>query len=401
MATTRRRLVRVMAVTVPALILPAGRLRRALAKAILPAAQRTVNVTRQSQLDAALAAATPGDHIVLADGSYTGPGTFTKSGMRADPIVIRSANLLGARMTGPINPNGSDIILHGLDFVDTPITIGQTVQADRVKIWRCRWRDRPQPSTDIALRTYLCHDLDLAYCEWANWAGRGVSFGVAAGTRRPWVRRCLFRNTPARFSQNATEAIQLGFGHADRQIVSEALIELCRFTGWNSDDETVSVKSSGNTLRQLTFENNQGRCGNRMGQFNRFEAIWFSGPNGLRIHDKGNIVVGCDLRQAEQGLRIAMGNHDAETAMAHNTTPNAVDTGIAGCQGAIMIAHSFPEQDIQARGTVVRQHSGSVHLLAGTQFDTDSQPDRSDVHQSWLPTMWLGNADVGPGADLA
>jgi hypothetical protein len=380
--------------------LSAGRPCRALSDVILPQARRAIGVTSQARLGAALAEAVPGDHIVLADGSYTGPGAFAKSGTRAAPIVIRSENLLGAQMTGPIDLDGSDIILHGLDFVDTRVVVGQSVQSDRVRIWRCRWRDQPKPSTAIALRTQLCHDLDLAYCEWTNWAGRGVSFGVAAGTRRPRVRRCLFRNTPAGFSQNATEAIQIGFGHADRPIACAALIELCRFAGWNSDDETVSVKSSGNTLRQLTFENNRGRCGNRMGQFNRFEAIWFDGPNGMRIHDKGNIVIGCDLGQAGQGLRIAMGNHDADSLMTRNATPNAVDTEVAGCRGTITIAHAFPGHDIQAQRTVVRQHAGSVLLVAGTQLGTDSQPDRSDMLHSWLPAMWLGDADVGPGADV-
>lgn len=371
------------------------------ASTALPAALRTVNVSNQSQFGAALANAVAGDHIVLANGSYSGLGKWTKSGSQQNPIVVRSANLLGARLTSSIDPNGSDLIFHGLDFVNATVNIGIDSTSNRVKVWRCRWRDRPAPSTSIALRTYRCNDLDIAYCEWTNWAGRAISFGVAAGTRRPHVRRCLFRNTPVGFFDNATEAVQVGFGRADRPLDCEALIELCRFTGWNSDDEVVSVKSSGNTLRQLTFDDNEGRCGNRMGRFNQYQAIWFKGPNGIRIHDKGNLVLGCDFAQAGQGLRIATGNHDAETEMTMNNHPNAIDTHVAGCSGSITIGHAFPGHAIRARHTTVRQHSGPVYLVSDAHIDTLSHPEQIDVLYSWPFPVRLDDADVGPHADLA
>jgi hypothetical protein len=279
------------------------------------------------------------------------------------------------------------------------VNVGNSAQANRVRLWRSRWGDMA-PSTSMGLRTYRCSDLDVAYCEWTNWGGRGISFGPAAGTQRPRVRRCLFRNTPAGFSQNATEAIQLGFGNADRPIACEALIEFCRFAGWNSDDETVSVKSSGNILRQLSFEGNAGRCGNRMGLNNLYEAITFKGSSGIRIHDKGNLVLGCDVTEAGQGLRIATGNHDADTTMTTNDTPNAVNVHVAGCSGTVTIAHAFTDHNIRAHNTRLRQHSGTVTLASGTHVGTDSQPAVADNLYSWASPLWLTDADVGPTADL-
>ena len=368
---------------------------------VLPSAQRTVTVANQSQLDSALAAAVAGDHIVLANGSYSGPGNWTKSGTQASPIVVRAANLLGARITGSFNPNGSDLILHGLDFQAAAVNVGNSVQSNRVKLWRCRWRDMA-PSITIALRTYKCADLDVAYCEWVNWGGRGIAFGPAAGTRRPRVRRCLFRDTPVSY-ENSREAIQAGFGFADRPVDLEAVIEFCRFVNWNTDDETVSIKSSSNILRQLSFENNHGRLGNRLGLNNLYEAVTFKGSTGIRIHDKGNRILGCDVTQASQGLRITTGNHDADTVLNTSSTPshpNAINAHVAGCAGTLTIAHAFSGQTIQARNTRVRQHSGSVTLVSGTHTGTDSQPNVTETLYSWASRIWLTNAEVGPNAEL-
>ncbi len=79
----------------------------------LPTPQRTVNVSSNSQLSAALSSAQPGDHIVLADGSYGG-STITKSGTGAKPIVIRSANLHGAKIGGDIRIEGAYVAVVGL-----------------------------------------------------------------------------------------------------------------------------------------------------------------------------------------------------------------------------------------------------------------------------------------------
>jgi hypothetical protein len=54
-----------------------------------PAHPHVVNVTDAASLNAALAAAQPGDVITLAPGTYAGEFSFTASGTAADPIVIR------------------------------------------------------------------------------------------------------------------------------------------------------------------------------------------------------------------------------------------------------------------------------------------------------------------------
>jgi hypothetical protein len=63
------------------------------------AAARTVHVQNASELTAAVAAAQPGDEIVLAAGTYALSGlSCTADGSEAAPIVVRSATPLAARV---------------------------------------------------------------------------------------------------------------------------------------------------------------------------------------------------------------------------------------------------------------------------------------------------------------
>ena len=65
-----------------------------------PAAPHAVAVTDVASLNAALAAAQPGDVITLADGTYAGSFALNKSGTATAPIVIRGATQAGVILDG-------------------------------------------------------------------------------------------------------------------------------------------------------------------------------------------------------------------------------------------------------------------------------------------------------------
>ena len=60
-------------------------------------ALRTVRVSTSAQLTAALSGAVPGDAILLAAGTYSGPFSVSRSGTRAHPVVLQPA--VGAAVT--------------------------------------------------------------------------------------------------------------------------------------------------------------------------------------------------------------------------------------------------------------------------------------------------------------
>lgn len=367
----------------------------------LPTAVRTVNITNQSQFNAAYADFTPGDHLVLQASGLSIPngGNWAKSGSEASPGVIRADSVLGRTIGANFQINGSDIILHGLDLPSRIVSVGNSTLARRVKIWRCRWRNLSAPSTAIGLRTYACEDIDIAYCEWTSWGGRAIATGIASGTRRPTIRRCYFGPTPAASYTNAHEGIQLGFGSADRPITAGALIIECLFDAWNSDDEIVSIKSSGNIVRRCRFINCSKRLNIRLGKFNLFDANLFSGSGGIRVHDQGNEILGCDASGAGQGIRIATGDFETTavlTTSSSPSTPYALDTYVGGCSGTLQIGAAFSGDTLDAKNTTVRQHTGTVSLVSGNHTGTDSQPEAAATGKEWL-SLWYGTIEyVGP-----
>jgi hypothetical protein len=101
-----------------------------------PAPLRTVNVSGSTQLDAALANALPGDHIVLAGGTYSGNRTLARAGTATAPIVVKSQALHGATLTGgTLTLAGRYTGVYGLKF--TGNALGVRLAADDAFALRC------------------------------------------------------------------------------------------------------------------------------------------------------------------------------------------------------------------------------------------------------------------------
>ncbi|MDQ2755069.1 MAG: right-handed parallel beta-helix repeat-containing protein [Actinomycetota bacterium] len=69
---------------------------------------RTVSVATSAQLTAALAAALPGDDIVLAAGTYVGPFSAMRSGTTAHPVVVHPAVDAAVTLTSNLPYPGCD-----------------------------------------------------------------------------------------------------------------------------------------------------------------------------------------------------------------------------------------------------------------------------------------------------
>jgi len=100
-----------------------------------PAPLRTVNVSTSTQLNSALANALPGDHIVLANGTYSGSRTLSRAGTATAPIVIKAATKHGATLTGTLTLAGRFTVAHGLRF--TGSALGVQFAADDTAVLRC------------------------------------------------------------------------------------------------------------------------------------------------------------------------------------------------------------------------------------------------------------------------
>ena len=72
----------------------------------------TINVSNSSQLSSALSAASGGDTIILANGSY---GDLTISQDYAGKVTLQAANDLGASF-GKVKISGSNVTLDGVSI---------------------------------------------------------------------------------------------------------------------------------------------------------------------------------------------------------------------------------------------------------------------------------------------
>lgn len=375
----------------------------------LPAALKVKNVNNQTSLINAVTTAEPGDHIVLADGSYNS-FSITRSGTKDNPIVIKADNLLGAKInSGSVSINANWVIVYGLDFVISTIKIGENSPADDVSVWRCRFRDNTGGTNETgmqsAIRTYNAKRIDIAYIEVTNWKG-GLLFGTKDGSYDITVRYSLFRKTPKGYLENGSEAIRTLSGQPELFLKEiNLLVHRNRFTEWNSDSETISVKSSKVIVRQNTQENCFGTINNRNGSGNLFDANWSKNSMGIGMHDgdatvcKPNIMIGNKVENATRGLTVKGGNAEPCT----NTHPGwskAYDLWVSSnttinCNLIVGFNYTDHKGNIVKR-TVIYNHTGSIEMRDEQEtIDNRNQPD-----PTYTPgkLIWLEDNDVGPNA---
>jgi len=104
-----------------------------------PATPRVVNVANASQLQSALGAANPGDVITLANGTYSGAITISRSGTAANPIFVRGQSQNGVILDGTGSTYG--------------ITIsGANVTVENLTVRSSSWGLRLASTSDIVVR---------------------------------------------------------------------------------------------------------------------------------------------------------------------------------------------------------------------------------------------------------
>ena len=151
-----------------------------------------------------------------------------------------------------------------------------------------------------------------------------------------------------------------------------ALVENNLFERVDVDSETISVKSSGNIIRQNTFLDCRSRPTNRFGNKNSWHANWIENCRGMWIYGAGHELV---------GNRVS-GSRDGMCLMAGNTTPNAIRVGKRGgksrdlrphCEDVTLIGN---DADHLIVGKVLKQN-GEAFTMPAVRTRIEGQLDRS------------------------
>ena len=341
---------------------------------------RTVNVSNTSQLNSALADATPGDDIILADGTYAA-STFTisnKPGTSSNKIILRAANMGGAIIDGNVlYEDSGHWHFDRINFVTCNFKMDFGTDAGLTTFSFCRWTGSTGTAKD-ALEPKEAAAVNILFCEFIDNFGSGIR--TSANTVNNCnIAHCLLDNTNIATEVNGSEAISLGTGFVTRNASGKHHVENCRIVNWNTDDETVTVKCSDNVLIGITVRSCDGRVAQRFGSGNRFEAINIDDSRGLRIAGADakvfSAVITNTTSNDNRGLVIASG----DVSPGGDGHAFARDTRVSGCNAdRFTIGEGFPGDNLDVENTVVFDHTGTITLGAnetGTDLTNQNNPD--------------------------
>ncbi|MEV4891861.1 polysaccharide lyase 6 family protein [Nonomuraea sp. NPDC055795] len=288
-----------------------------------------VLVANPAELTKALAEASPGDTIVMADGTWenafldlsaaTAPGR---------PVTLRAQTPGKVVLTGRsgISLNSPDLVVSGLTFTDGTVPDGKgsviTFNSDRGRVTDTAVVNfnPAEPQTPYYWVYFRggANRLDHVLLEGKNHQEPVV--GNDRGPRATYnkVDHSRFANVP-NIGRNGMEALRIwGYGQWGDLGTTEGAyftIENNLFEHVDGDDEIISLKSNHNTVRHNTIKQSSGGLVLRYGNYNTVENNVILGDRypaseGIRVSGdhhtvRGNYVAGV----SGYGLKVTSGEH--------------------------------------------------------------------------------------------
>ncbi|WP_407359221.1 discoidin domain-containing protein [Microbacterium sp. LTA6] len=262
----------------------------------VPAGQTLV--TSISQLQSAINSSDPGDTIVLKNGSYSVSTAVSlgssASGSSSAPVTIKAETVGGVTLTGASSFSFSSVqyvSIQGFKFTQsTTIDVGSSSKA--VDFVRNEFAFSDAAEHNLIVRS---DDSEIAY----NWFHGKDSLGVYLGIEGPGSDT-VAKNSHIHhnyFSDhnftgtNGGESIRLGT--SPKALSSGgAIVEYNLFENANGDPETISVKSSGHTIRYNTIRDSVGGIVLRHGNDNKVLSNYIlNGDNGIRIYGNDHVIM--------------------------------------------------------------------------------------------------------------
>jgi hypothetical protein len=259
-----------------------------------PATAATTRVTSVSALQAALDAAKPGDHIELADGSYTAGSAITirRSGTSSAPITVTAANVGKAEIRGSTGfsfaSGVNNVILAGFNLrhggsLSVPAT-GHHIRLTRNTL---------QFTSSGNWLTINGNDVEVDHNTFQNRSTEGVFLQIAGPdsnvAKRTWIHHNYFYNHTFG-GDNGGESIRLGYSHK-QSYSANAIVEYNLFEKANGDSEAISVKSSDNVVRYNTIRDSRGYIVLRHGNRTTVDGNLIFGASGIRFHGNDHKII--------------------------------------------------------------------------------------------------------------
>lgn len=359
---------------------------------------REIHVDSTEQLVEALGRAQPGDHIVLAGGTYPGGAVVSANGTASEPIVIRPAEPFAATLAGALELNGSWNVAHSLRFQGSDARA--VVRGNDCRVLRCYFNGTRSEAIEIRDGAQRA---ELGYNEIRNY-GAGAKFGRAIDIRLsdagpavkdPWIHH----NHILDHLVDRGTSIGVGASAATSMQMVGALIEYNLIERSNSTTP-LGCKASGcifqfNTVRNST----NGTLQNRQGSYNKFIGNACINSGGVFVRGVGHEVIG---NFKDDALTGNWWDHGAPTG----TVSSIEGPTVRGTQWPIgescLFVGNLPFVRIGGGSSkhllpavANRVEASDVVLVDGRNIDTTTA---SSTRIAVPPYVVLHPADVGPRA---
>ena len=301
---------------------------------------KEILIANQQELNTAIAAAKPGDVIVMKDGTWTNVVIdFSSQASAALPITLR------AQTSGNVILNGSstlvfskpNLVVQGLLFKQGAIT-KKNISVIIFNADNCQL-------TNTAIVDYNPTDFNTEYY-WIFFHGShnrlDHCFFTGKNNMQPVVQNneedarynqvdhCYIKDIPFVKNANGREIFRIfGYGHADQPGDDGAYftIEYNLFDHAHGEGtEIVSLKSNHNMVRYNTVIASKGGLVGRRGKYNTFEGNFIfgkgeEGTSGIRVAGPNHRVINNYVEGvSEDGLRLITGEY-YEKSLTPNFAP--------------------------------------------------------------------------------
>ena len=332
-------------------------------------------VSTVTQFRDAIAAMNPGDTIWVLDGAYAlGSVKVSRGGSGLKPILIKSANLHGAKITGSSTftlSAISNVTFEGFDIDIEPMsTIFKMEGCSYVRITR-NWMKMKKLS-DVQTSKWITvgdvwenevcnshhnrfdHNLFDGKYDSGAWLVIDGSHGtVPAISQHDRIDHNIFRNNTPRLA-NEKETVRMGVSDLCK-LDAFTVVENNLFEDCDGDPEIVSVKSCKDTVRNNTFRRCVGTICLRQGNNSVVEGNYFFGDNKTTLFE-GNSI-GCG------GVRVYGLNHKIINNYFEGLTGLKWDAACTLTNGDVTntsssnSSHFLPENILFAFNTLVNNKS--------------------------------------------
>ena len=296
-------------------------------------------VSSIKDLQEAINKALPGTSIILKNGSYYTEADILVgcSGTKTNPIIIQAQTIGGAIITGKggislVSP-ASHIVVRGFKFTHVA-SRARSAAGTR----SCRWTrnvfETPGKGEYLTIAGDD-HEIDYNTFQHKKEMGRILAIRGEGSqiAQRLHIHHNYFYDFPDQGGANGAETLQFGLSGLSLS-TSNSIVEYNLFEKCHGENELISVKASGVTLRYNTIWDCPAqftlRHGNRCEVYGNF---FFNTP-GLRIYGDDHHIFSNYFENCSQAITI--GNGGAEVA-----------------DGAPLTSHDRPDRVLIAFNTLV------------------------------------------------